>query len=161
MGVGYMMMPSPKGSARFAQLSRGSRAARPHQRQGSALHPMLDTRHPVPWIQRASKAVIGRAEVQSKFTTGGRGHDRAARLRFLGMKLSDHRPLRGFRRATCSANIRYRGRLNMPAEQACMEGGHLCKAFHYGGRLRSDLTKKVGRHSFLRSYNWPSLWSGT
>lgn len=107
--VGYMMMPSPKGSARFAQFSRESRAARPHQRQGSALHPALDTRHTVPWIQRALKAVIGRAEVQLKLASGGRGHDRAARLRFLGARLSDHRPLRGFRRAACSANIRYRG----------------------------------------------------
>ncbi|KKI27486.1 hypothetical protein WX98_03995 [Pseudomonas syringae pv. persicae] len=97
--VGYLMMPSPKGSARFAQFSRESRAARPHQRQGSALHPMLDTRHTAPWIQRASKAVIGRAEVQSKFASGGRGRDRAALLRFLGSDLSDYRPLRGFRRA--------------------------------------------------------------
>jgi len=56
----------------------------PAQRQGSALHPVLDTRHLVPWIQQASKAVIGRAEVQSKFASGGRGHDLAARLRFLG-----------------------------------------------------------------------------
>lgn len=92
------MMPSPKGSARFAQFSRRSRAARPHQRQGSALHPLLDTRHTVPWIQQAAKAVIERAEVQSKFTSGDRGHTWSERLIFSGAGLSDYRPLRGFRR---------------------------------------------------------------
>ena len=63
--VGYKMMPSPKGSVRFAQLLMRIAGYAPAQRQGSALHPC--------WMPctacRASnghKAANGRAEVSCK-----------------------------------------------------------------------------------------------
>lgn len=51
--VGYMMMPSPKGSVRYAQLFMTERGLRARPAAGQCPAPMLDTQHYVPGIQRA------------------------------------------------------------------------------------------------------------
>lgn len=62
-----MMMPSPKGSVRCAQLFMRIAGCAPAQRQGSALHPCSIPSTLWRGSSGCSKAVIGRAEASCKF----------------------------------------------------------------------------------------------